>query len=371
MGKDSTTKFIGLDVHSKTISVAIADEGRMGEVRHYGTIENTFEAIEKVIKLLMATGAELRFIYEAGPCGFALYRYLTANGFKCIVTSPAMIPKRGNVRIKNDRRDALTLARLYRAGELTGIYVPDPEDEAIRDLTRARNDARQAERKAKQRLNSFLLRNNLIYPRKTKWNRAYFYWLGFVVMKHPAQKIALQEYIEAVHEGTERVKRLSEQISLAVEEWRMAPTVKALQSLRGVSLITATITVAELGDISRFSHPKELMAYLGLVPSEHSSGESIRRGHITKTGNSHARRVLVESAWTYKHHARVTLPLIKRQEGLHRSICQISWKAQLRLCARYRRMRARKKPMQVVVIAIAREIAAFMWAIAKEVEATA
>ena len=371
MGKNSTTKFIGLDVHSKTISVAIADEGRKGEVRHYGTIENTIEAIEKVIKSLTATGAEPRFIYEAGPCGFALYRYLTGNGFKCIVTSPAMIPKRGNVRIKNDRRDALTLARLYRAGELTGIYVPDPEDEAIRDLTRARNDARQAERKAKQRLNSFLLRNNLIYPRKTKWNRAYFYWLGFVVMKYPAQKIALQEYIEAVHEGTERVKRLSEQISLAVEEWRMAPTVKALQSLRGVSLITATITVAELGDISRFSHPKELMAYLGLVPSEHSSGESIRRGHITKTGNSHARRVLVESAWTYKHHARVTLPLIKRQEGLPRSICQISWKAQLRLCARYRRMVARKKPMQVVAIAIAREIAAFMWAIAKEVEATA
>jgi len=371
MGSDSNTKFIGLDVHSKTISVAIADEGRKGEVRHYGTIENTTESIEKVIKSLTSTGAELRFIYEAGPCGFALYRYLTGNGFKCIVTSPAMIPKRKSVRIKNDRRDALTLARLYRAGELTGIYVPDPEDEAIRDLTRARNDARLAERKAKQRLNSFLLRNNLIYPRKTKWNRAYFYWLGFAVMKHPAQKIALQEYINAVHECTERVKRLSEQISLAVEEWRMAPTVKALQSLRGVSLITATITVAELGDISRFRHPKELMAYLGLVPSEHSSGESIRRGHITKTGNSHARRVLVESAWTYKHHARVTLPLIKRQEGLPRSICQISWKAQLRLCARYRRMMARKKPMQVVVVAIAREIAAFMWAIAREVEVTA
>ena len=371
MGKDSTTKFIGLDVHSKTISVAIADEGRKGEVRHYGTIKNTVEALGKVIKSLTATGAELKFIYEAGPCGFALYRYLTGNGFKCIVTSPAMIPKRGNVRIKNDRRDALTLARLYRAGELTGIYVPDPEDEAIRDLTRARNDARQAERKAKQRLNSFLLRNNLIYPRTTKWNRAYFYWLGFVVMKHPAQKIALQEYIEAVHEGTERVKRLSEQISLAVEEWRMAPTVKALQSLRGVSLITATITVAELGDISRFSHPKELMAYLGLVPSEHASGECLRRGHITKTGNSQARRVLVETAWTFKHHARDTLPLINRPEGLHSSICHISLKAQLRLCARYRRMMARKKPMQVVVIAIAREIAAFMWAIAKEVEATA
>ena len=171
MKKDSTTKFIGLDVHSKTISVAIADEGRKGEVRHYGTIENTFEAIDKVIKKLTVTGAELKFIYEAGPCGFALYRYLTGNGFTCIITSPAMIPRRSSVRIKNDRRDALILARLYRAGELTGIYVPEPEDEAVRDLVRARDDARVAERKAKQRLNSFLLRHNLIYPGKTKWNR--------------------------------------------------------------------------------------------------------------------------------------------------------------------------------------------------------
>jgi len=371
MGKDSTIKFIGLDVHSKTISVAVADEGRKGEVRHYGTIENTTEGIEKVIKSLTSTGVELRFVYEAGPCGFALYRYLTGNGFKCIVTSPAMIPKRKSVRIKNDRRDALTLARLYRAGELTGIYVPDPEDEAVRDLTRARNDARIAERKAKQRVISFLLRHNFVYPGKKPWTKTYFIWLGKVSLKHPAQKIALQEYIDAVHEGTDRVARLSEQISLAVEEWRMAPTVKALQSLRGVSLITAAITVAELGDISRFQHPKELMAYLGLVPSEHSSGESIKRGHITKTGNSHVRRVLVESAWTYKHHARITSYLIKRQRDLPKSICQISWKAQLRLCARYRRMMARKKPMQVVVVAIAREIAAFIWAIAQETKATA
>jgi transposase len=328
MRRDSTTKFIGLDVHSKTISVAIADEGREGEVRHYGTIENTFEAIDKVIKLLTKTGVELRFIYEAGPCGFVLYRYLTGNGFTCIVTSPAMIPRRKSVRIKNDRRDALTLARLYRAGELTGIYVPEPEDEAVRDLARARDDARVAERKAKQRLNSFLLRNNLIYPGKTKWNRTYFNWLGLVGMKYPAQKVALQEYIEAANECTGRVARLSEQIRLAVEEWRMAPMVKALQALRGVSLICATVTVAELGDLS-------------LVPSEHSSGETIRRGGITKTGNGHARRVLVEGAWTYKHHARITSPLIKRQRELPRSIIQISWKAQLRLCARYRKMVAR------------------------------
>ena len=192
MGRDSTTKFIGLDVHSKTISVAIADEGRKGEIRHYGTIDNTTEAIEKVIKSLRSTGVELRFIYEAGPCGFALYRYLNGNGFRFIVTSPAMILKHKSVRIKNDRRDALTLARLYRAGELTGIYVPDPEDEAIRDLARARNDARLAERKAKQRVISFLLRHNFIYPGKKPWTKTYFVWLSKVSLKHPSQKIALQ-----------------------------------------------------------------------------------------------------------------------------------------------------------------------------------
>jgi len=198
MGRDSTIKFIGLDVHSKTISVAIADEGRKGEIRHYGMIDNTFEAIDKVIKSITATGNELRFIYEVGLCGFALHRYLTGNGFKCIVTSPAMIPKRKSVRIKNDRRDALTLARLYRAGELTGIYVPDPEDEAIRDLTRAREDARLAERRAKQRVISFLLRHNFVYPGKKPWTKTYFVWLAKVSLKHPAQKISLQEYIDAM-----------------------------------------------------------------------------------------------------------------------------------------------------------------------------
>jgi len=241
----------------------------------------------------------------------------------------------------------MMLARLYRAGELTGIYVPEPEDEAVRDLARSRDDARVAERKAKQRLNSFLLRHNLIYPGKTKWNRTYFNWLGSVGMKYPAQKVALQEYIEAANECTGRVARLTEQIRMTVEEWRMAPIVKALQALRGVSLICATVTVAELGDLT----------------PEHSSGETIRRGGITKTGNGHARRVLVEGAWTYKHHARITPPLIKRQRDLPKSICQISWKAQLRLCARYRKMVARKKPNNVVVIAIARELAAFMWGI--------
>jgi len=371
MKKNLRTKFVGMDVHQKSISIAIADDGPDGEVRLYGTIRNTGGAIDKVIRKLVSTGAELHFVYEAGPCGFALYRHLTGNGFCCIVAAPSMIPKKSGVRIKNDNRDAIALARLLRAGELTPIYVPDTEDEAMRDLTRARNDARIAARKAKQRLHSFLLRNECIYNGKKKWTKPHFNWLARLKMKHPAQQVAFQEYIDAVNECTERMARLDEQILKTADEWRWASTVKALQALRGVSLLTAVNMVAEIGDFNRFHNPKELMAYLGLVPSEHSSGERIRRGGITKTGNSHARRLCVESAWSYRYQARITQGLLKRHEGLPRDVLQIAWKAQLRLCTRYRRLRARGKAIQVVVVAIARELVAFMWDIARRIPAVA
>jgi len=371
MGKDHRIKFIGLDVHQHSITLAIADNGPEGEVRLYGTIKNTVEALDKIIRKLVSTGAELRFVYEAGPCGFVLYRHLSGNGFSCIVAAPSMIPKKAGVRIKNDNRDAISLARLMRAGELTAIYVPDLEDEAVRDLARARDDARVAERKAKQRLSSFLLRNDFIYAGKKKWIKSHLNWLADLKMKHPIQQIAFQEYLNAVHECSERVLRLKEQIRQVATEWRWAPTVKALQALRGVSLLTAVITVAEIGDFSRFQNPKELMAYLGLVPSEHSSGDKTRRGGITKTGNSHARRICVESAWSYRYQARVTQLLLKRQEHLPQNIRTIAWKAQVRLCARFRRLRARGKPVQVVIVAIARELVAFMWAIARQIPAVA
>lgn len=369
MRNDQSIKFIGLDVHKDSISLAIAENGSNGEVRLYGTIKNTIEDIDKVIRKLISTGSQLQFVYEAGPCGFGIFRHLTGNGLSCMVAAPSLIPQKSGVRIKNDNRDAVSLARLLRAGELTGIYVPDIEDEAIRDLTRARNDARIAERKAKQRLHSFLLRNDFIYSGKTTWIKSHFNWLATLKMKHPVQQVAFQEYIDAVHECSERIARINEQLKKAALEWRWAPTVKALQALRGVSLITAIITVAEIGDFSRFKNPKELMAYLGLVPSEHSSGNTIRRGGINKTGNSHARRLCVESAWAYRYPARVGPLLLKRHEDLPREILQISWKAQLRLCTRFRRMRARRKPIQIVVVAIARELVAFMWAIAHQVPA--
>lgn len=288
-----------------------------------------------------------------------------------MVTAPSMIPKKSGERIKNDTRDAKTLARLHRAGELTAVYVLDIQNEAIRDLSRAREDAVIAGRKAKQRLNAFLLRQGIIYSGKSKWSKAYFNWLSDIAMAHPAQQIALQEYIDAVHESLKRIDRLTEQIRQMVPEWRLAPIVEALQAARGVSLIVAVTMLAEIGDLNRFKHPEYLMAYLGLVPSEHSSGGSIKRGGITKTGNGHARKVLIEAAWAYRLQPRVSRALRKRQENLSEPIRQIAWKAQLRLCARYRRLMAKGKPKQVVVTSIARELSAFLWAIAKQLQPVA
>ena len=263
------------------------------------------------------------------------------------------------------------LARLHRAGELTAVYVPDTQDEAMRDLSRSREDAVIAGRKAKQRLNAFLLRHGIDYSGKTKWSKAYFNWLSDIAMPHPAQQIALQEYIDAVHESLDRIERLTEQIRQMVPDWRLAPIVDALQAARGVSLIVAVTMLSEIGDLNRFQHPGQLMAYLGLVPSEHSTGDSIKRGGITKTGNSHARKALIEAAWAYRMQPRVSRALIKRQENLSDPVRQIAWKAQLRLCARYRRLMAKGKPKQVVVTAIARELSAFLWAIAKQLQPVA
>jgi transposase len=364
----NTVKFIGMDVHKKTITIAIADEGRQNQPRSYGTIANELDALDKFCRKMVSTSSRLYFVYEAGPCGYGIYRHLTQKGFDCTVAAPSMIPKKSGDRIKNDHRDAAMLARLHRAGELTPVYVPNAQDEAMRDLSRAREDAVIVAKKAKQRLKAFLLRNRVVFTGKSQWSKVYFNWLADIAMPHPTQQVVLQEYIDAVHESLHRVDRLTDQIRQMVAAWRLAPMVSALQAARGVSLIVAVTVLAELGDLSRFKKPSQLMAHQGLVPSEHSSGDSTKRGGITKTGNGHARKVLVEAAWAYRMQARVSRLLLKRQQGIPQQVCRIAWKAQIRLCARFRKLAAKGKTKQKVVTAIARELSAFLWAMAKQVQ---
>ncbi len=360
--------YVGLDVHKNSIEVAFADFGRDSEVRSYGKIDGSLDALDKVIRKLVSKNCNLSFVYEAGPCGYDIYRHLTAKGFDCIVAAPSKIPRQAGNRIKNDRRDAQMLARLHRAGELTAVSVPLAEDEAMRDLTRAREDAKSLELRAKQRLLAFLLRHGHRFTGRSNWSKAHFRWMSNLAMPHPAQQIVYQELIDSLRECSQRVERLTRQIQEFLPNWHRYPVVQSIQALRGLSTIVATTTIAEIGNLGRFEHPKELMSYLGLVPSEHSSGQTTRRGGITKTGNGHVRRVLIEAAWAYRLPARVSETLHFRQKDLPQNICAIGWKAQLRLCARYKRLMAKGKSQKLIIAAIARELCAFIWAITREVE---
>ena len=363
--------FVGMDVHKESIDISIAEEGRAGEVRHYGVIAGDLEALDKVVRALRAPGRRLHFVYEAGPCGFGIYRHLTHQGEACTVVSPSHIPKRSGDRIKTDRRDGNALARLHRAGELTAIYVPTAEDEALRDLVRAREDAVGVSTQAKHRLKAFLLRQGRRYPGRAGWTLAYRRWLADLSFPSAPQHIALQEYRDTIDEAERRLERLTDQLRQLVPAWRWAPVVDALQALRGVSFVTAVGLVAEIGDFRRFDHPRELMAYLGLVPSEYSSGPSVRRGAITKAGNPHARRLLAEAAWAYQGIPRIGRQALYRQEALPKIVRDIAWKAQLRLTTRFRRLVARGKAKPKVATAVARELTGFIWAIAREVPPTA
>ena len=357
--------FVGLDVHKATVCVSVAESGRRGEVRQIGVFENRPEVLSRMATRLGKNGRRLSFCYEAGPCGYGLQRLLTDAGHECVVVAPSLIPIKAGDRVKTDRRDATMLAKLHRAGELTTIWVPDHAHEAMRDLLRARATAVGMLSKARQHLQGFLLRHERVYHGPRAWTLAYRRWLTTVRFEHPAQQIVLQDYIHAVQDAETRRDRLTDQIEELLPSWSMAPVVAALQAMRGVALVAAVTVVAEVGDFRRFANPRQLMAYLGLVPSEHSSGGSVRRGGITKAGNALARRVLIEGAWTYRMSARVSRTINRRLEPLSAEIRDIAWKAQVRLCARYRRLVASGKAKVVVTTAIAREMVGFIWAIAR------
>jgi transposase len=356
-----------MDVHKDSISVAYAAGDDSKPPQFLGPIGPRQVDLDKLIRRLRSKASNLRFAYEAGPCGYGLHRTLTKKGFDCWVVAPSLMPKRPGNRVKNDRRDAVEIARLLRSGDLTPVYVPTVEDEAIRDLCRARDATRITLRAAKQRLLLFLLRLGLHYTGRTNWNDAHRRYLAKVVCPTPAQQIVFQELVLSVDEQVERIRRIEQELLDLASSWRLYPVVESLQAMRGVQWIVALTVVAELGDLTRFDNPRQLASFVGLTPSEHSSGPKRRLGAITKAGNSRARRVLVEGAWSYRFPAKVSAEMQARIEKLPKVIQGIGWKAQVRLCKRYRRLTARGKHVNVVVTAIAREMLAFMWAIAHEV----
>lgn len=367
MSKD--IRFVGLDVHKETIAVALAQTD--GSVESLGTIDNTPEAVRRLVKKLRGKGGELRCCYEAGPTGYVLYWQLTELGVWCEVIAPSLVPVRAGDRVKTDRRDAMKLARLHRAGELTAVWVPTPEHEALRDLVRNREAAKKDERRARNRLQKFLLRRGCRKPGQMRESSAnYRSWVASVIFEYAAQNATLADMLAEVDHAERRIEGLDKHLdeAVAVAPPTMRAVIEALQAMRGVSKLTATSVVAEVGLFSRFQHPRELMGYAGSVPSEHSSGETKRRGAITKTGNAHVRRVVGEAAWHYRHRPRVIGKLRKRQQGLSAETIDIAWKAQQRLHLRYLRLERRGKCKPKAITAVAREMLGFMWDIATRVE---
>jgi transposase len=366
--KDHSEAFVAFDTSKLRNAVAVAESGRSGEVRFFGEIENNNAATAKLVRKLATKYERLTFCYEAGPTGYGLYRQITSLGHDCMVVAPSLIPTKPGDRVKTNRRDALNLVKLLRAGELTAVWVPDPRHEAMRDLTRARGAAAEDLRRKRQQVSSFLLRQGLHYPDKRKtWTKAHMTWLASQKLEHRERRIAFEEMLLALRQAQERIERLEQAIRAAVPDWSLAEVVTALMAMRGIDLISATAFLAEIGDLSRFQTPRELMAYLGLVPSENSTGDTVKRGPITKAGNRRARRTLIECSWSYQHPPRVGKEKQAKVAAAPPTVREIAWKAQCRLSARYRALVRKGKGANVAVTAIARELSAFIWAIGREV----
>lgn len=367
MSNDSEA-FVAFDTSKLRNAVAIAEPGRSGEVRFIGEIENSPAATARLVRKLAARYGRLTFCYEAGPTGYGLYRQITRLGHACMVVAPSLIPTRPGDRVKTNRRDAKNLVKLLRAGELTAVWVPEEHHEAIRDLTRARGAAAEDLRRKRQQILSFLLRHGLHYSDKGRtWSQAHIRWLVSQKLEHVEQRIAFEEMLLALRQAQERIERLEQAIRTAVPDWSLAQEVTALMAMRGIDLISATVFLAEIGDLSRFQTPRELMGYLGLVPSENSTGDTVKRGPITKAGNRRARRTLVESAWSYRHPPRVAKEKLAKVAAAPPAVREIAWKAQHRLHARYRALIRNGKCINVVMTAVARELAAFIWAVSRHV----
>ena len=363
-----STRFVGLDVHAATIAAAVAEAN--GEVRVLGVIPNQPEAVRRLVKRL-GPADQLRACYEAGPCGYTLYWQLAELGVACQVVAPTLVPVKAGDRVKTDRRDAARLARSLRSGDLTPVWVPDAAHEALRDLVRAREAAKKDQLRARHRLQKFLLRHGHRPPAGTKaWTERYRRWLAGLRFELPAQEATRLDYLTEVDHARDRIARLERALDEAIETVPapMRAVIEALQALRGIAKVAAVTVVAEVGQLSRFARARQLMGYSGAVPSEHSSGPRIRHGGITKTGNAHLRRIVVEAAWTYRHRPAVGAALRQRQARQSEAVKAIAWKAQHRLHSRYRHLLGRGKSKQQVVTAIARELLGFIWAIGVAVE---
>ncbi|KIL35080.1 transposase [Cohnella kolymensis] len=361
-------KYVGLDVSKSKIAVACAEEGRQ-EARYWGAIEHSKAAVTKLVQQLSREDVKLNICYEAGPTGYVLYRWLLELGVFCNVVAPSLIPKKPGDRVKTDKRDALRLAQLYRAGELTAVYVPTPEDEALRDLVRAREDAKEDLCRHMQRLGKLLLRLQLSDPKGSKSGSSkYEEWLDTLRFANDCQRLAFQEYRQSIFETKERIKRYEQEMEQQAVTSTQAPLIQAFQALRGVTLVTAATLSTEVASISRFGYSTSFMSYCGLVPSEYSSGDSRWQGRITKAGNAHLRRVLVEAAWSYRYSPAIRRKMAERMTGLPAEIQAVAWTAQNRLHRKYKSMMYKGKHKGCIVTAIARELAGFVWAIAKELE---